>query len=115
MGNFLKLLGRILGFIFIVAGAVVLVADVVAVIAGRGGTVLGRLWFETHLYSLNFSQAIIQRYINPSIWDPGIVTILQMPTWQGLALVASVLLLIGFLLLWLCGKRRPAEPLVAGS
>jgi hypothetical protein len=106
MGKFLKLLGRIVGLVFVLAGAVVFVGDLVAIVSGRGGTVLGRLWFETHLYSLNFSQAIIQRYINPLIWDPGIVSVLQMPAWQGLTLVASSLVFIGLVLLWLCGRGQ---------
>ena len=48
---------------------------------------LGELWFNWHRGSLNFLQAIIQRYIHPAIWEPGIVTVL---TWR-----ASLTLFIG--------------------
>jgi len=43
-------------------------------------TPLGKTWFELDSSSLNFSQAIIQRYTLPEIWDPCVVTILTWPT-----------------------------------
>jgi len=43
-------------------------------------TPLGKTWFELDSASLNFSQAIIQRYTLPEIWDPGIITLLTWPT-----------------------------------
>ena len=42
----------------------------------------GELWFRLHPYSLNLSQAVVQRYIHPGLWDPLIVSILQWPFWS---------------------------------
>lgn len=36
-------------------------------------TTIGRLWFDLHVGSLNLVQAIVQRYIHPSLWDPVVV------------------------------------------
>jgi hypothetical protein len=53
---------------------------------------LGQLWFQLDVASLNFTQAITQRYIHPLLWDPVAVTILLLPAvlvfWvPGLALI----------------------------
>ena len=42
----------------------------------------GELWFRLHPYSLNLSQAVIQRYVSPTLWDPLIIGLLQWPFWS---------------------------------
>ena len=42
----------------------------------------GELWFRLHPYGLNLSQAVIQRYLSPGLWDPVIVSLLQWPAWS---------------------------------
>ncbi len=42
----------------------------------------GELWFRLHGASLNLSQAILQRYVHPVVWDPGVVTLLLWPAWS---------------------------------
>ena len=53
---------------------------------------LGPLWFSIDPGSLNVSQAVIQRYLRPDIWDPGIVTVLTWPTWLVFAIPRVILL-----------------------
>lgn len=72
----------LLGCLFLVASGVALVSDVMrAIDAGQFVlTPLGKTWFDLDSSSLNFSQAIVQRYIIPEIWDPGVITVLNWPT-----------------------------------
>jgi hypothetical protein len=42
----------------------------------------GELWFRLDVTSLNLVQAITQRYLHPSLWDPIVATILQWPAWS---------------------------------
>ncbi len=51
----------------------------------------GELWFKIHGPSLNLSQAIVQRYIHPVVWDPAIITLLQWPAWSILGALGAVL------------------------
>jgi hypothetical protein len=60
---------------------------------------LGELWGKNHLPSLNFIQAIIQRYVAPWLWEPVIVTILLWPGW-------AVFGVPGVLAVVLCRTRR---------
>ena len=55
---------------------------------------LGYLWFTADAGSLNLVQAVVERYLLPSLWDPVAITILRMPTWLVLAVPAVILLLI---------------------
>ncbi len=59
----------------------------------------GELWYQLHPGSLNLSQAGVQRYLLPEIWDPGVVTILLAPA-------ALVLFVPGVLLMALAGRPR---------
>jgi hypothetical protein len=66
---------------------------------GSGGyrpIAAGELWFTLHPYSLNLSQAVIQRYLLPSLWDPVIVALLQWPAWSLLGAPGAVLTLLFF-------------------
>lgn len=54
----------------------------------------GELWFKLHGPSLNFSQAIIQRYIHPALWDPGIITLLKWPAWSLFGTVGAILTIL---------------------
>ncbi len=54
----------------------------------------GELWFRLHPYSLNLSQAVIQRYVHPGLWDPIIVGLLQWPFWSLLGAPGAVLAIL---------------------
>jgi len=42
---------------------------------------LGELWYKLDSQSLSVSQAGIQRYVTPWLWEPVITAILRMPAW----------------------------------
>lgn len=60
---------------------------------------LGQIWFMLDSESLNLVQAGIQRNLFPELWDPGLVTILEIPAW---ALPAF----LGLIVLIICRKRE---------
>ena len=73
-----------------------------AALSGPAGILehpLGQLWFKLHVGSLNLVQAVIERYIWPPIWDPAIVSLLQLPAVTVFAVPALILML-------LCHLRR---------
>lgn len=47
----------------------------------NASTALGTLWYGLSPESLNASQAMVQRYISPTLWDPYIQTLLVTPAW----------------------------------
>lgn len=57
---------------------------------------LGKLWFDSDVYSLNLSQVIVQRYLYHPLWDEVVVPILQYQSYivLGMAFVGSLLLAI---------------------
>ena len=54
----------------------------------------GELWFRLHPYGLNLSQAVIQRYLHPGLWDPAIISLLQWPLWSILGAPGAVLAIL---------------------
>lgn len=60
---------------------------------------LGGVWYDVHRASLNASQAGIQRYVAPWLWDPVIVWVLVKPAWTTVGLP-------GLLLLWLGRPKK---------
>lgn len=91
---------RLLSFIALAVATIAAILDVTRSIADSQLviTALGQDWFNYHPESLNLSQAIVQRYLLPQIWDPVIQTVLQCPTWGVFAILA---ILFGFL-----GRKR---------
>lgn len=91
------IIGRIIGWIFIIAAFLVLGHDTLRYLdTGTWQSILlGELWFMLDPDSLNLTQAIIQRYLLPSIWDPGITTLLLWPAWLDF-LVPGIVLTVLF-------------------
>jgi len=58
-------------------------------------TPLGVDWFNLSPSTLNLSQATVQRYVHPYLWDPVIQTILQAPSWFVFGALWLVLSLLG--------------------
>ena len=90
------LIGRLLGWILVLAGIVVAIRD--GVIWYETGTYplisTGEAWYMVHSDSLNTTQAAVQRYLSPEIWDPGIQTVLLWPavaTFVGAGLILLLL------------------------
>jgi hypothetical protein len=88
-------IGRIIGGLLVAAALLALGAEIVASVeAGAWRPLaLGEVWFRLDVGSLNLTQAVIQRYIHPAVWDPVIVFLLQLPAWL-VALVPGALILL---------------------
>ena len=50
----------------------------------------GELWFSLSADSLNLMQAVTQRYVSPSLWDPTIVAVLKLPAIGALGLATAL-------------------------
>ncbi|MBO6784194.1 MAG: hypothetical protein JJ899_13115 [Alphaproteobacteria bacterium] len=99
------IVGRIIGWIFLIAAIAVLVRDVLTTI--DAGAVMfiaaGELWFSLHQDSLQLAEPAIARHvpwIGPWLWHPVISTIL---TWPAVVVFGVP----GLLLSWLFRKRAP--------
>ncbi len=70
----------VLGWVLALSAGFVLGAEVVS-FAGTGKyhiIAAGELWFDLHSRSLNLSQAVIQRYLHPWLWEPAMNQIFQL-------------------------------------
>lgn len=65
----------------------------------------GEIWYKAHPGSLNLLQAVVERYVSPKLWDPGLVWILFQPA-AWLAISLAILSLIPALLLSRRLRRR---------
>lgn len=88
--------GRVFAWIFLALALMALGAEVVRSLEAGEWQILalGPLWFQVDVASLNVTQAFIQRYLLPEIWDPGIVALLTWPAWIVFAVPAAILFLI---------------------
>lgn len=77
------IIGRIIGWALLAIGLMLIGSELLASLnAGEWAPqLLGQLWFEFDSESLNFTQAIIQRYLLPQLWDPVIIELLLWPAW----------------------------------
>lgn len=69
--------------------------------ASHGSAPLGAVLFQWNPSFLNGTQAAIQRYLFPSLWDGVIVPVLEQPAW-----LVPALLAIGLALLLAARRRR---------
>lgn len=88
--------GRAIGWVFLAIGVLCLIGAAAAFgvkASGHefaGASSLGALWFQVNSPSLNITQAIIQRYVWPYLWDPLLQSVLVMPLERGLVTIALV-------------------------
>ncbi|WP_341704384.1 hypothetical protein [Ferrovibrio sp.] len=98
------LLGRILGWILMALALLAAGADGLGWL--QNGTLvlsaLGEFWYRLDPGSLNLLQAVVQRWLLPEIWDPGVITILTWPAILALGIP-------GLLLLVIFRKRPPSR------
>ena len=86
-----------LGAFFFVLGALFLLLEFLIFLTGRGLTrPLGAIWFQFDASSLNFVQAVIQRYAHPSLWTGLFTPLLSMKAWKSLTGL--------FLFFWILGS-----------
>src|SRR5271163_262365 len=95
------IVGRLIGWIVLLAGAAVLVRDGLIWIDTKhwAPIALGQLWYQLNRSSLNLVQAVVQRYTHPFLWDPIIVSVL-------LSWAFAVLTFLGVLLLVVFRRRN---------
>ncbi len=91
----LRIAGRILGLLLLALALLAAGAEAVASLgAGEWQPLaLGQVWYDLHRGSINLMQAVVQRYLHPAIWDPGVIAVLQWPAWLVAAVPGLVLLL----------------------
>jgi hypothetical protein len=63
---------------------------------------LGEIWYKAHAGSLNLIQAVVERYLSPKLWDPGIIWFLLQPA----ALLATGLAILSLIPALLLRRRR---------
>ncbi len=92
-----KTVGWLLGWLLLALALMAAGAEAVASLrAGEWQPMaLGQLWYDLDSGSISLMQAVVQRYLHPAIWDPGVVAVLQWPAWLVALIPAAVLLLLG--------------------
>ena len=101
------ILFRLLGRIFLMIAFAVVALGVLVWLAGHDVTKsAGELWYLLEPASLNVLQAIVQRYLHPSIWEALAVPLLVRPFWEAMVLSFIFLLVLGSGLLFLASRRR---------
>lgn len=115
ISGLLRVISGIIGLVFSLFGIVMLVFEVMVWIpdSTRASQTLGKIW---HLYdpfaalvgtnSLPLFGAIVERKLNPVIWNPGITTILNWPSWIALLVLSISGLIIGGIFLSMAKGRR---------
>jgi hypothetical protein len=98
------IVGRIVGWIFLLAAVAVFAWDVVAiVISGElAFTPLGKIWAAIDTTSLQLLQAGVQRHVAPWLWDYVIQPVLEAPAALDFFVLGAILALI-------FRRRRPKE------
>ncbi|MBN7758474.1 hypothetical protein JF546_09925 [Nitratireductor aquimarinus] len=93
-----RLIFRILALFALAVAVVMAVIDATRSIAASALiiTPLGESWYSVSPDTLNLSQALIQRYTFPVIWDPAIIYILTLPGWLVFAVLALLFHAIGY-------------------
>lgn len=88
---------RIIGWLFVFAGAVLLVHDGVGWLIDGGTfrfTDTGLLWFRLHPASLQVAEPAVARYIHPVLWHPVITSLLLTPAFVVFGVFGIVLLIL---------------------
>lgn len=102
LGGGLRFLVRILGYLLVAGGFIVLLTDGARSIANSAlrFTALGETMAALLGDRFRQLQPGIERNLHPLLWDPVLVHVLLAPT-------ALAGLALGFLLLWLGGEPKP--------
>ena len=100
---------RLLAVLFFLLGLIALAVDLYSSLSEDGIirlAALGDWWFWIHPDSLQLSQAVVQRYINPALWDPVIQSVLEWPAVADLAGLGAIFWLLHSLGRWRRLRRR---------
>lgn len=87
---------RVLGWLLLAGAAVALGADLLR--SARAGTIetqpIGAMWYALSPGGLISTQAWVQAFISPAVWNRGIFPLLTMPAWVPAGFLGAVFLLI---------------------
>ncbi len=88
---------RWIGVWTLAAAFMALIVDGVNWLAARSfeTTLLGEFIYWLSPSGLNTTQAVIERYTAPVIWDPVMISILNLPVWLAGGIVGSLLAFAG--------------------
>ncbi len=102
LGDGLRFLVRILGYLLVAGGFVVLLTDGARSIANSAlrFTPLGETLLAVFGERFRQLQPAVERNLHPLLWDPVLLHLMLVPT-------ALAGLLLGFLLLWLGAEPKP--------
>jgi hypothetical protein len=113
MIGLLRLVFRLVAVLLLLLAAAFVVLVAAVLVAGLAGMPLGQVWLEHDILapvvgtsSEPLFGAIIERRFSPALWNPGIVTILNWPSWLGLLTFAAIAAVPGWLLFALTARRR---------
>ena len=97
----MRFLLRFISVMFLVVAVITGVVDAIQTVAADTLelTVLGEAWYSFSPESLNATQAAVQRYVHPLVWDPVIQWVLVQP--------AVAVFLALSLIFYLLGYKRP--------
>jgi ABC-type Fe3+ transport system permease subunit len=102
----MRIVGAIIGWILVLLACAAAGLDALDAVANGAMRLrpAGEVWYKLDAPSLNLIQAVVERYIWPTLWDPIILAVLQWP----LALVFGVpgLLLVLISHKWNLTRRR---------
>ena len=95
----MRIVGAILGWLFILASIAVAVWEFLAPDKSTAGYLrpAGEVWFRIDTGSLNLVQAVVERYIWPPLWDPAISSLLHVPAIVLFAVPGLLLVLLNHL------------------
>jgi hypothetical protein len=96
----------VIGWVFLAAAFVAAAFETMAfMVSGTGGLMLSAfdLWYTYWPGNLVVTQVIIERDFHPFLWDPVLLTALQLPAW-------GILGAPGMALIWSCRPRRASDP-----
>lgn len=90
------IIGRLIGWACIAIAFMVLGRDLLQFLntGELQFILLGELWYNLFPEGLNLTQAIVQRYLLPSLWDPVILTFLLWPAWLEFLLPGLILIIL---------------------
>lgn len=88
-------MGRLFGWALLVIGGAFAAADLLFPAPGGFSLrALGQWWFFIHPGSLQLAQPAIERHVAPVLWDPVILSVLQVPAALFFAVLGAALLLL---------------------
>ena len=97
LGIMIRFLFRFVGLVLLAAGFIFFVYDGAKTLADNviRITKVGDVWNQVHSTSLQLLQPAIERHVAEWLWDPVVLSVLTAPTWLVLAIVGSLLMIIG--------------------